>query len=235
MEAGDFGAHHFFLYEVFYGWFYSYRYYAIAQVGHLRSDRLQLELQYESLKSQISPHYLFNCLNTISALLYKDSQMAEEFIRRMADTFRYVLTNQRQKARHAPRRNRVREGVLLPFTGSLRTSPETGNQHPEKSSRHPHPYPFVSSCSLKMRSSTTGFQRTSPCSCTSPRSTTPTFQSPTLKQKPFSPGQVFVSGSRTSGTAINSSQEKKSVKNDERFTVQLPVVKATVRGANLPA
>jgi two-component system LytT family sensor kinase len=87
----------FFLYEVFYGWFYSYRYYAIAQVGHLRSDRLQLELQYESLKSQISPHYLFNCLNTISSLLYKDSQMAEEFIRRMTDTFRYVLTNQRQK------------------------------------------------------------------------------------------------------------------------------------------
>ena len=87
----------FFLYEVFYGWFFSYRYYATFQVSQLRSDRWQLELQFESLKSQISPHYLFNCLNTISSLLYKDSHMAEEFIRRMAETFRYVLNNQKQK------------------------------------------------------------------------------------------------------------------------------------------
>jgi two-component system LytT family sensor kinase len=86
-----------FIYEIFYGWFYSYRYYAHTQVEQLRSERWQLELQFESLKNQISPHYLFNCLNTISSLLYKDSHMAEEFIRRMADTFRYVLSNQKQK------------------------------------------------------------------------------------------------------------------------------------------
>ncbi len=86
-----------FIYEIFYGWFFSYRYYAATQVEQLRGERWQLELQFESLKSQISPHYLFNCLNTISSLLYKDSHMAEEFIRRMADTFRYVLSNQKQK------------------------------------------------------------------------------------------------------------------------------------------
>ena len=85
------------VYEIFYGWFFSYRYYAVTQVEQLRGERWQLELQFESLKGQISPHYLFNCLNTISSLLYKDSDMAEEFIRRMADTFRYVLSNQKQK------------------------------------------------------------------------------------------------------------------------------------------
>lgn len=86
-----------FIYEIFYGWFYSYRYYAFTQVEGIRSERWQLELQFESLKNQISPHYLFNCLNTISSLLYKDSQMAEEFIRRMSDTFKYVLSNQKQQ------------------------------------------------------------------------------------------------------------------------------------------
>ena len=86
-----------FIYEVFYGWFYSYRYFATTQVDHLRSERWQMELQFESLKSQISPHYLFNCLNTISSLLYKDSTVAEEFTRRMADTFRYVIDNQKRK------------------------------------------------------------------------------------------------------------------------------------------
>jgi len=86
-----------FIYEIIYGWFYSYRYYAHAQVERLRLERWQLELQFESLKSQISPHFLFNCLNTISSLLYKDVSLAEEFIRRMADTFQYVLTNHKRK------------------------------------------------------------------------------------------------------------------------------------------
>lgn len=86
-----------FIYEIFYGLFYSYRYYAVIQAEQLQSDRWQLELQFESLKSQISPHYLFNCLNTVSALLYKDSRIAEEFVRRMADTFRYVLGNQNHR------------------------------------------------------------------------------------------------------------------------------------------
>jgi two-component system, LytTR family, sensor kinase len=86
-----------FIYEIFYGLFYSYQYYAKTQVEQMRLDRLQLELQFESLKNQISPHYLFNCLNTVSSLLFKDTSMAEQFIRRMADTFRYVIDNQKQK------------------------------------------------------------------------------------------------------------------------------------------
>ena len=85
------------IYEIFYGWFYSYRYYVHKQIEGLKMDRLQLELQFESLKSQISPHFLFNCLNTISSLIYKDTRLAEEFIRRMADTFQYVLKNQKRK------------------------------------------------------------------------------------------------------------------------------------------
>lgn len=86
-----------FIYEIFYGLFYSYHFYAKAQVDRMRLDRFQLELQFESLKTQISPHYLFNCLNTVSSLLFKDTFMAEQFIRRMADTFRYVIDNQKQK------------------------------------------------------------------------------------------------------------------------------------------
>lgn len=86
-----------FVYQIFYGLFYSYRYYSVTQTEQLRTERWQLELQFESLKSQISPHYLFNCLNTVSSLLYKDSSLAEEFIRRMADTLRYVLGHHKQK------------------------------------------------------------------------------------------------------------------------------------------
>jgi LytS/YehU family sensor histidine kinase len=49
------------------------------------------------LKSQLSPHYLFNSLNTISSLIYNDPQTAEQFIRRLAITYQYILATRHKK------------------------------------------------------------------------------------------------------------------------------------------
>ena len=70
---------------------YSYNEYSVGQIRKLRAERKQLELQFEALKSQLSPHYLFNSMNTISSLVYRDKSIAEAFIRNLADTFNYVL------------------------------------------------------------------------------------------------------------------------------------------------
>jgi LytS/YehU family sensor histidine kinase len=86
-----------FIYNVVYALLYSYQHYAIAQIETLRNERKQLELQFEALKSQISPHYLFNSLNTISSLLFKDLPSAEQFIRRLAQTYQYILSTQDKK------------------------------------------------------------------------------------------------------------------------------------------
>ncbi|MEX1241496.1 MAG: histidine kinase [Cyclobacteriaceae bacterium] len=86
-----------FIYNVIYALLYAYQHYAIAQLEQLQRERKQLELQFEALKSQISPHYLFNSLNTISSLLLKDLQSAEQFIRRLAQTYQYILATQNRK------------------------------------------------------------------------------------------------------------------------------------------
>ncbi len=70
---------------------YSYSEYSVGQIRKLRAERKQLEFQFEALKSQLSPHYLFNSMNTISSLIYRDARVAETFIRNLADTFNYVL------------------------------------------------------------------------------------------------------------------------------------------------
>ena len=70
---------------------YSYNEYSVGQIRKLRAERKQLEFQFEALKSQLSPHYLFNSMNTISSLIYRDPMIAENFIRNLADTFNYVL------------------------------------------------------------------------------------------------------------------------------------------------
>ncbi len=76
---------------------YSYNQYTLHQIDRLTEERNKLNLQFEALRSQLSPHFLFNALNTISSLIYRDAAIAEDFIRRMAHTFRYILkTNEQQ-------------------------------------------------------------------------------------------------------------------------------------------
>ncbi|MCF0052136.1 sensor histidine kinase [Dyadobacter sp. LJ53] len=47
--------------------------------------------QLESLKAQVSPHFLFNTLNSLSTLIAEDPQKAEQFVDEMARVYRYLL------------------------------------------------------------------------------------------------------------------------------------------------
>ena len=70
---------------------FSYNQYTVAQIETLSVEREQMNLQFEALKSQLNPHFLFNSLNTISSLAYRDIGMAEDYIRKLADSYQYIL------------------------------------------------------------------------------------------------------------------------------------------------
>ena len=55
----------------------------------LRTLATQAELK--ALKAQINPHFFFNALNTIAALIHTDPALAEASVERLAQMFRYVL------------------------------------------------------------------------------------------------------------------------------------------------
>ncbi len=61
----------------------------------LRADRFQG--QYQSLKNQLNPHFLFNSLNTLSNLVYDDQEKAIEFIQKLSKIYRYVLEVQKEE------------------------------------------------------------------------------------------------------------------------------------------
>lgn len=46
---------------------------------------------YESLKSQVNPHFLFNSLNALTNLVYEDQDKAVNFIKQLSEVYRYVL------------------------------------------------------------------------------------------------------------------------------------------------
>lgn len=81
------------LYNVIYFALYAYDNYARGQVMELKLERKQAELQLITLKSQLSPHFLFNSMNALAALFQKDVKKAETFIRALAKSYQYTLRN----------------------------------------------------------------------------------------------------------------------------------------------
>lgn len=49
------------------------------------------QAQFESLKNQVNPHFLFNSLNVLSSLVHIDPALSEKFIDQLARSYRYLL------------------------------------------------------------------------------------------------------------------------------------------------
>jgi two-component system, LytTR family, sensor kinase len=61
------------------------------EAAQLKSITAQAELQL--VKSQINPHFLFNNLNVLSALILKNNAEANQFIEEFSKVYRYILSN----------------------------------------------------------------------------------------------------------------------------------------------
>src|SRR6516225_3316734 len=73
-----------------------YLYYTRYRESELRSAQLSAQLaqaQLQALRMQLHPHFLFNTLNAISTLVYKDPEIADRMIARLSDLLRLTLEN----------------------------------------------------------------------------------------------------------------------------------------------
>ncbi len=48
--------------------------------------------QFEVLKNQINPHFLFNSLNVLASLAYQDTEKTNRFAKKLSTVYRYLLT-----------------------------------------------------------------------------------------------------------------------------------------------
>ena len=76
-------------------------YHSVRQKKALQQKMQDLQKEvvtskYKSLKSQISPHFLFNSLNTLTSLMYEDRDLASDFVTRLASSYRYILDNREE-------------------------------------------------------------------------------------------------------------------------------------------
>lgn len=54
-------------------------------------EKEKIQYQYETLKAQIKPHFLFNSLNVLSSLAYQDAEKANLFTKKLSGVYRYLL------------------------------------------------------------------------------------------------------------------------------------------------
>lgn len=62
---------------------------SIEDNEHLKQEMIRG--QYETLKNQVNPHFLFNSLNTLTVMIPREPQLAVSFVEQMSKVFRYSL------------------------------------------------------------------------------------------------------------------------------------------------
>ena len=71
--------------------FYFYKAYQENKVKEQKIIAGTASAQFESLKNQIDPHFLFNSLNVLSSLIEENPESAQKFTTSLSKVYRYVL------------------------------------------------------------------------------------------------------------------------------------------------
>lgn len=64
-----------------------------ANTQLLKLQKENLQSQYDVLKQQVNPHFLFNSLNVLTSLIKLEPDLAEKFSEQLSKVYRYVLEN----------------------------------------------------------------------------------------------------------------------------------------------
>lgn len=60
------------------------------------NERLEKEkayVQFDNLKNQLNPHFLFNALTSLNSLINENQELASQFVQQLSKVYRYVLQN----------------------------------------------------------------------------------------------------------------------------------------------
>jgi LytS/YehU family sensor histidine kinase len=79
---------------LYYGILTSFHIFKNIHQASLQAEKMQKEIaqaQFDTLKNQVNPHFLFNSLNVLTSLIPLDPDMAEKFTEQLSKAYRYVL------------------------------------------------------------------------------------------------------------------------------------------------
>jgi two-component system, LytTR family, sensor kinase len=80
----------FFITSVYEGTFLFYKWKKTLVLTALL-EKENIQSQFETLKNQVNPHFLFNSLNALASIIPEDPEKAVEYINKFSSIYRYVL------------------------------------------------------------------------------------------------------------------------------------------------
>ncbi len=75
---------------------FGYRFFVRWKQEQIVAAELEKEkalVQYDNLKNQLNPHFLFNALSSLNSLIFENPQLASDFLQQLSKVYRYVLEN----------------------------------------------------------------------------------------------------------------------------------------------
>jgi len=66
----------------------------------LQEEKMKNEVlssNFETLKSQVNPHFMFNSLNTLTSLIYQNQDLAAKYVGQLSNVYRSVLTTHKNE------------------------------------------------------------------------------------------------------------------------------------------
>ena len=81
------------IFETLYDAEYAISKYTQAEEEKQMLRQLSFSAEFDSLKNQVNPHFLFNCFNTVSSLIREDKERANLFLDELSKVYRYLLRN----------------------------------------------------------------------------------------------------------------------------------------------
>lgn len=79
---------------------YAFNFYKVFKEGQLEKQILiagAAKAQFESLKNQLDPHFLFNSLNVLTAIIEEDQTKAIDYTNSLSSIYRYILEQKEKK------------------------------------------------------------------------------------------------------------------------------------------
>lgn len=64
---------------------------SLILAGKLEKEKMQV--QFDNLRNQLNPHFLFNALTSLNSLIFEDQKLASRFLLQLSKVYRYVLQN----------------------------------------------------------------------------------------------------------------------------------------------
>ena len=102
------------------GWLCLYFFYHLFErLNRLQLEQLRMaasvkEAELRALKWQLNPHFLFNSLNSLRALIDEDAPRARESVTRLANMLRYSLQSGQQETFCPPPRTKIGQPTQQP-------------------------------------------------------------------------------------------------------------------------